>query len=653
MNLRGLQISTGIFRCVLLGLLAVALTATAQEFTLPVYQLTIAPDDLEALLQNPFTNSRKPAILTSDSMDYPCEVRFRGATCRDLPKKSWKVFFEGDGPLGWDETNLNAEYRDKSLMRNALCMDLARALELPAPDFRYISLLVNGEYWGVHHEIESIDEDFFERRELELETLFKSVSHACRFAPVLEPERLTEYYEPQRAPQGSIDTLAARFVFFQNAARNSIEEHAEALVDVDNVMRYFAIQYAINNQDGFTKNYYLAEDRARLYRLFPWDCDATLGNDWRGDFVYDPFNLDMGLLVVQTLFQRLIAVEDYSDLYYALLDETISGGFDTIAVRAQQYHDLIQHDVYLDTMKRGTNEEFETALTDILGYLSGRREALSEISHVERFDVEDYSRTTDHIDAADDPVFLSARISGDPLFVYSILMQNAEENFWFLLEDDGLHGDSVAGDHIYSRMVTLPDGVPPYYYTFRITPQNRLGVSYWPPAGDFAFWSTPLHVPVIGLSISQPEANSIEIESAVQTSDHETHALVLRNVSDRSIQLGGYVVRLGSSVRMGRIGREAPLRPGQAMIFSNHPEIMRSYNPWDIVAGGFYFPVQPGDTVSLETPSGDRVISRSIEGVFVLEDQVGEVVINEINYHSADNFDPGDWIELHAPGAAV
>ena len=25
-------------------------------------------------------------------------------------------------------------------------------------------------------------------------------------------------------------------------------------------------------------------------------------------------------------------------------------------------------------------------------------------------------------------------------------------------------------------------------------------------------------------------------------------------------------------------------------------------------------------------------------------------VINEINYHSADDFDPGDWVEFHNPG---
>jgi hypothetical protein len=650
---RGKTSLRNVTRLAILGLLFLFISAYAQELTLPVYELTIDHEDLEALLANPYSNETKPAVLIFDGTDYPCEVRFRGATGRDLPKKSWKVDFEDEGPLGWEETNLNAEYRDRSLMRNKLCMDLSRVMGVPAPESRFISLKVNGQYWGVHHEIESIDEDFFERRDLDAESIFKAVAHACRFAPLFQPERITEFYEPKLTQRGSVDTLASRFVFFQNAPLDEIQDYADEMVDIDNVLRYFAVQFAVVDHDGYTKNFYISEDDERRYRLYPWDCDATLGNDWLGDFVYSASDLDMGVLVAQALFQRLIALDEYCDQFHALLDDVIADGFDTLAVHAQQYHDLIQHDICLDTLKRGTNEEFETALSDILGFLSERRDALTDLPHLTRFEVDDYSPSSDHLGVVGDPFYLSAHIEGDPQDVYAILTDESDNDYWVHLKDDGSNGDSVAGDHYFSRIVILENAYPQFYYSFRIVPRNGLGVSYWPPAGDFNYWYYPLDLPVIGYDSAPTMPEHVEIEAAVQTQDMETHAVVIRNVSNRNIQLSGYVIRIGNGSRMGRLSREHHLEPGQAMIFTNHPEVMTSYYPDDIVAGGFYFPVQARDTVILETSSGDFMLSRVINAITTLDDETGEVVINEINYNSADNFDPGDWIELYATGNAV
>jgi hypothetical protein len=49
-------------------------------------------------------------------------------------------------------------------------------------------------------------------------------------------------------------------------------------------------------------------------------------------------------------------------------------------------------------------------------------------------------------------------------------------------------------------------------------------------------------------------------------------------------------------------------------------------------------------------PSGPY--NYQLTALFELADNPGTVVINEINYHSADNFDTEDWVELHNPGGA-
>ncbi len=70
---------------------------------------------------------------------------------------------------------------------------------------------------------------------------------------------------------------------------------------------------------------------------------------------------------------------------------------------------------------------------------------------------------------------------------------------------------------------------------------------------------------------------------------------------------------------------------------------------------GYHFvswsdPMLPGEQEVLIAPDGDY----SVTAIF---GEGGDIepraVINEINYHSADAFDPGDWVELHNPGTSA
>jgi hypothetical protein len=64
------------------------------------------------------------------------------------------------------------------------------------------------------------------------------------------------------------------------------------------------------------------------------------------------------------------------------------------------------------------------------------------------------------------------------------------------------------------------------------------------------------------------------------------------------------------------------------------------------VFGGWSDGSLPGDSSVVVTPAGDyQLTAHFLPGAGV------PVVINEINYNSADEFDPGDWVELHNPGS--
>ena len=114
-------------------------------------------------------------------------MRFRGATARRYPKKSWKVWFQDRrNPLEAREVNLNAEYTDRSLMRNALAMMLFRSQGLPAPATRHVSLMVNDVFMGVFVHVEEANQDFLGRYSLEPGHLYKSENHGGSTAPLLD-----------------------------------------------------------------------------------------------------------------------------------------------------------------------------------------------------------------------------------------------------------------------------------------------------------------------------------------------------------------------------------------------------------------------------------------------------------------------------------
>ena len=58
---------------------------------LPIFRIEMNSTDLQTLFQNPYSDKYYPAVLLYDTVQYNCEARFRGATARNLPKKSWKV----------------------------------------------------------------------------------------------------------------------------------------------------------------------------------------------------------------------------------------------------------------------------------------------------------------------------------------------------------------------------------------------------------------------------------------------------------------------------------------------------------------------------------------------------------------------------------
>ena len=109
----------------------------------PIYSIITDPKNIKALDKNPYANTYYPATFLYNGIVIDCSIRYRGATSRVYSKKSWKIKFENDNNIFQaEELNLNAEYIDKTFLRNYLTNRLFAYFNLLSPECSHINLIV-------------------------------------------------------------------------------------------------------------------------------------------------------------------------------------------------------------------------------------------------------------------------------------------------------------------------------------------------------------------------------------------------------------------------------------------------------------------------------------------------------------------------------
>ncbi len=140
-------------------------------------------------------------------------------------------------------------------------------------------------------------------------------------------------------------------------------------VDVDNVLRYMAIQAFIYNSDGLTgtvsHNYYLYEENGKL-NLIPWDMNESFsvsgdGNDFVNFPIDTPFTVSD--LSQRDFFMALLENEEYMAQYHAYLRQlseeyALGGGLEAAYDRIRSQIDTL---VEADPTAFSTYEKYDAA----------------------------------------------------------------------------------------------------------------------------------------------------------------------------------------------------------------------------------------------------------------------------------------------------
>ena len=122
-------------------------------------------------LNNIYTNFKEntyiPIKISFNGETRAARMRVRGDTSRNDPKKSLKIKFDS---LQIDNIpkvlNLNAEYADKTYIRQYLSSKLMQNSGQICFDSEHVKVFLNGKFYGLYLQVENMDKSFLKRNHL-------------------------------------------------------------------------------------------------------------------------------------------------------------------------------------------------------------------------------------------------------------------------------------------------------------------------------------------------------------------------------------------------------------------------------------------------------------------------------------------------------
>ena len=133
---------------------------------LPSLHITITPEQLDSILTDRDNKIPAYALLTDANGDTLyngslTHIKTRGNDTWNEKKKPFAIKFPKKQSLfGLERSKsfvLLANACDESHIRNAIALDLARAMGIPATRYAYLTLYINDNYWGLYQMTNKVD----------------------------------------------------------------------------------------------------------------------------------------------------------------------------------------------------------------------------------------------------------------------------------------------------------------------------------------------------------------------------------------------------------------------------------------------------------------------------------------------------------------
>ena len=221
---------------------------------------------------------------------YKVGVHLKGAwgSWRDINGKAgFKIKMDAFVPeqtlLGVEKLTLNNMVQDSSYMHEVMTYKIMRSFGVPAPRTGYTGVSLNGVDYGLHLNVETLDDRMLKRWNVSSKHLYKGA------LPYFPDFNVGSDWQFKVETGDPVDTSDLSEFMSLNQLRgdqwwNEISQKA----DMDQITRSWAVEIFSGHWDGYllnNNNYFVNFDNEGKVSLLPWGVDQT----WGGNYDYFSF----------------------------------------------------------------------------------------------------------------------------------------------------------------------------------------------------------------------------------------------------------------------------------------------------------------------------------------------------------------------------
>jgi spore coat protein CotH len=353
--------------------------------------LEMNPEDLERILEDPFSKQYVPGVFTYDGQTVDnVAIRIKGNLQINFMlvngghKFSFKVDFNKYDKdktfLGYQKTNLHNIVNDPSFLRENITYNLFRDAGVVVSNASYVNLHVNGEHYGLYNHIEQVDDEFLENRFGDGSgNLFKPENFFLEYLGDEEKYYNLESISLRTNEENPDYSHLIEFMRVLNSPdKPDFQRSLETIFDVDTFLRFLAVNTFILNLDSYDPlghNYYLYDNpETGKFHFIPWDLSESFGNfacsDWEGMInfnIYNPIcDMELGMPERRPLITNILSQDTYLLRYRIYMHELMDTilNVENLIHRLEEIHNFIDEAVWTDPLKHYSYEDFKINLIE-------------------------------------------------------------------------------------------------------------------------------------------------------------------------------------------------------------------------------------------------------------------------------------------------
>jgi spore coat protein CotH len=245
------------------------------------------------------TDVEVPAKMLVDGMSYEnVGVGFRGASSFFMvgpgSKRSLSISMDlvnhDQRLLGYKSLNLLNSNGDGTLMRSVLYSFVANQL-IPTPKVNLVRVVINGEDWGIYQNAQQFDKTF-------VKDSLKSKAGSRWKVPgsprgggglTYVSAKVDDYRRLYSIKSEDSDAAWQRLILLCKTLNETpieqLEEALKPMLDIDNVLKFLALDVALINNDGYwvrASDYNIFLDDKGIFKLVPHDMNETFSRAQMG-----------------------------------------------------------------------------------------------------------------------------------------------------------------------------------------------------------------------------------------------------------------------------------------------------------------------------------------------------------------------------------